>query len=337
MITLDGSIGEGGGQILRSAVALAMVTGKPFRIDNIRPKRDKPGLMRQHLTAITAAQQVCNARVTGAALGSRTLEFHPGKIIPGNYRFAVGTAGSATLVLQTILPALMIADAPSHIDLEGGTHNPWAPPFDFLEKCFLPLIGRMGPRITAMLECPGFYPAGGGKVSVDIEPAKLAPLHLPDLGTIRNRSGRALIAGLPRRIAERQTAVLAQRTGWPVEALTIQQFPESCGPGNAIVVEIQSDHVTEVFTAFGQKGITSEALVDQLIAEVRAYEAAWVPVGPYLADQLLLPLAMAGGGSFLTPPLSRHAHTNIEVVGQFLNVPMVVEQARTDAVLVRVG
>jgi RNA 3'-terminal phosphate cyclase (ATP) len=337
MITLDGSIGEGGGQILRSAVALSMVTDKPFRIDNIRAKRDKPGLMRQHLTAITAAEQVCNARVIGAALGSRTLEFHPGKVTPGNYRFAVGTAGSATLVLQTILPALMIADAPSHIDLEGGTHNPWAPPFDFLEKCFLPLIARMGPRITAKLECPGFYPAGGGKFSVDVAPAKLSPLHLTELGQIRQRRGRALIAGLPRRIAERETSVLAQRTGWPADALTIQQFPDSCGPGNSIVVEIQSDHVTELFTAFGQKGITSEALVDQLVAEVRAYEAARVPVGQYLADQLLLPLALARGGSFLTLPLSRHAHTNIEVIGKFLNVAIVVEESRADAVHVRVG
>src|SRR5262245_8861795 len=163
MLIIDGSFGEGGGQILRTALGLSLVTGVPFRIEKIRAGRQKPGLMRQHLTAVNAAAQVGQAEVIGASVGSQELTFTPGKISPGDYTFAVGTAGSATLVLQTVLPALLTAAQPSFLTLEGGTHNPHAPPFDFLARAFLPLIGRMGPSVTATLIRPGFYPAGGGQ------------------------------------------------------------------------------------------------------------------------------------------------------------------------------
>jgi RNA 3'-terminal phosphate cyclase (ATP) len=156
MLTIDGSLGKGGGQILRTALALATVTGKPFRIEKIRAGRPKPGLLRQHLTAVKAAATISDAIVTGAELGSGALTFTPGHLRAGEFAFAVGTAGSATLVLQTILPALLTAPAPSTLVLEGGTHNPAAPPFDFLVKSFLPLINRMGPTVTAELERPGF-------------------------------------------------------------------------------------------------------------------------------------------------------------------------------------
>src|SRR5262245_11938020 len=170
MLTIDGSVGEGGGQILRSALSLSLVTGTPFRIDNIRGNRRKPGLLRQHLTAVEAAAAVGGAEVQGAVIGGGTLVFRPGHVRPGRYAFSVGTAGSATLVLQTILPALVTARSPSEVRIEGGTHNPLAPPFDFLAEVFLPLLERSGVRARATLERHGFHPAGGGSLSVTIEP-----------------------------------------------------------------------------------------------------------------------------------------------------------------------
>ena len=163
MITIDGSIGEGGGQILRTSLALSMVTGKPFRITNIQAKREKPGLLRQHLTAVNAAVAVCGANAEGASIGSRELSFSPQAVKAGNYKFAIGSAGSTTLVFQTILPALLLADALSTLTLEGGTHNPFAPPLDFLQKVFLPLVNRTGPTVHLTMERAGFYPAGGGR------------------------------------------------------------------------------------------------------------------------------------------------------------------------------
>ena len=181
MLTIDGSFGEGGGQILRTALALSLVTGKPFRIDNIRAGRKNPGLLRQHLTAVNAATEISHAEVTGAVIGSRELTFAPGSVESGDYAFAVGTAGSTTLVLQTVLPALLIANGKSQLILEGGTHNPFAPPFDFLEQAFLPLVNRMGPRVTAELERPGLLSGGrradaGDRSSL---PANLNHLDLP--------------------------------------------------------------------------------------------------------------------------------------------------------------
>ena len=203
MLTIDGSFGEGGGQILRTALALSLVTGKPFRIDNIRAGRKNPGLLRQHLTAVNAATEISQAEVTGAGIGSRELTFAPGSVESGDYAFAVGTAGSTTLVLQTVLPALLIADGKSQLILEGGTHNPFAPPFDFLEQAFLPLVNRMGPRVTAELERPGFYPAGGGRMRVTIEPAGELKKHLdiPSRGEVRGRRAKAVVANLPISIA----------------------------------------------------------------------------------------------------------------------------------------
>src|SRR5262245_60443308 len=171
MEVIDGSQGEGGGQILRTALALSLVTGAPFRVEKIRAGRQKPGLLRQHLTAVTAAVEIGGAAVEGATLGSRELSFRPGSVRPGAYRFAVGTAGSAALVLQTVLPALLTATGPSTVVVEGGTHNPHAPPFDFLALAFLPLLARMGARAQATLDRPGFYPAGGGQLTVEITPA----------------------------------------------------------------------------------------------------------------------------------------------------------------------
>ena len=193
MLTIDGSLGEGGGQILRSSLALSLVTGKPFVIENIRANRKKPGLMRQHLSAVRAAAEVSQARVEGAELGSTRLTFCPGTVRAGDYAFDVGSAGSATLVLQTVLPALLLAEGESNLTLRGGTHNPMAPPFDFLAKSYLPLVNRLGPTVEARLVRPGFYPVGRGEFSVRIQPARqLGRLELTDRGEIRAHRVRVL-------------------------------------------------------------------------------------------------------------------------------------------------
>jgi RNA 3'-terminal phosphate cyclase (ATP) len=338
MIIIDGSLGEGGGQILRTALGLSMVTGRPFRIEKIRAGREKPGLLRQHLTAVNAAATICGAQVDGAAMGSRELSFSPGKVKAGEYTFSIGSAGSTTLVLQTVLPALLTANGPSSLTLEGGTHNPHAPPMDFLERVFLPLINRMGPTVTVKLERAGFYPAGGGRFFVNIEPiAKLSPLHLPERGEIKRRLATAVVAALPGDIAKRELEKVGQRLGWSGEQLQTRQLPKELGPGNLLTLEIQSEHVTEVFTGFGMKEVTAESVAEQAVQQVRRYLAAGVPVGEYLADQLLLPLALAGSGSFLTHSPTRHTKTNIEVIARFLSVRITMREVSRDAWSIEVG
>src|SRR5438034_4921677 len=197
LIEIDGSFGEGGGQILRTSLALSLVTDQAFRIRNIRAARKKPGLLRQHLTAVNAAAEIGQAKVEGASLASGELTFRPCSVAASSYHFAVGSAGSATLVLQTILPALIVASGPSTVVLEGGTHNPHAPPFDFLQKAFLPELNRMGPMIAATLERPGFYPAGGGKFTLTIKPVpQLSPIQVLERGEIQCCRATAIVAGL---------------------------------------------------------------------------------------------------------------------------------------------
>lgn len=320
MLNIDGSIGEGGGQIVRTALALSIVTGTPVRLFNIRAGRGKPGLLRQHLTAVRAAAEVCDGEAGGAQLGSRELRFRPGKVRGGDYRFAVGTAGSATLVLQTVLPPLLLADGPSKLTLEGGTHNPYAPPVDFLARAFLPLVERMGPRVAVRLERHGFYPAGGGRFTAHIEPAPLAPLHLPERGNVLRCEAEALVAGLPRDIAERELAVVRDRLGWPEHALHVRELPRTHGPGNALLLTIDCDHVAEVFTGFGERGVRAESVAAAAADEALRYLAAGAPVDQHLADQLLLPLALARGGSFVTGPLTEHSRTNRQIIEMFLDV-----------------
>jgi RNA 3'-terminal phosphate cyclase (ATP) len=338
IIQIDGSIGEGGGQILRTALGLSMVTGQPFRIEKIRAGRDKPGLLRQHLTAVNAAAAVCGASVEGAAISSRELSFTPGKVKAAEYTFSIGSAGSTTLVLQTVLPALLTADGPSSLTLEGGTHNPHAPPIDFLEKAFLPLINRMGPTVNVTLERAGFYPAGGGRFVVKVQPAaKLLPLHVPERGEIKRRLAKAVVAALPGEIAKRELQKVEKMLGWSGEQLQIRQLPNEWGPGNLLTLEIESEHVTEVFTGFGMKAVTAEAVADQAVQQTRRYLAAKIPVGESLADQLLLPLALAGAGSFMTHSPSRHTKTNIEVITRFLPVRVALAEISRDVWRVEIG
>lgn len=193
VISIDGSHGEGGGQILRTALSLSAVTGKPFAIENIRARRSKPGLMRQHLTAVKAAAAICGAKADGAEVGSTRLRFEPGSLKAGEYAFNIGSAGSTSLVLQTVLPPLALADGASRVTLQGGTHNTGAPPFEFLDRAFLPLIRRIGFNADVELRRFGFYPAGGGEVRVEIQaPSTLEPLVIDERGAAlsKRRSDR---------------------------------------------------------------------------------------------------------------------------------------------------
>jgi RNA 3'-terminal phosphate cyclase (ATP) len=321
MITIDGSEGEGGGQVLRTSLTLALATGRPFRIENIRANRKKPGLLRQHLTAVRTAAQVGDAVVDGAELGSLALEFRPGKLRGGTYDVAIGSAGSACLVLQTILPALALAPESSEIRIEGGTHNPLAPTFECLERAFVPIARRMGAKIALTLERPGFYPAGGGRIVALVHPiARFEPIEIMERGEVRSRRARAIVAQLPRSIAERELAVVGKRLSWDAAAHSIEECGHSAGPGNVLSLEIECDHVTEVFTGFGERDVSAERVAEDAVQEARAWLASCAPIGPHLADQLLVPFALAGGGAFATMPLTRHTTTNADVIRRFLPV-----------------
>ena len=337
MLTIDGSFGEGGGQIIRSSLALSLITGKPFRIDNVRARRERPGLQRQHLTAVRAAAEIGRAEVDGAHVGASSFSFFPGEVTPGEYVFDIGTAGSTTLVLQTLLPPLIIASAPSLVKLEGGTHNVHAPPFEFLQKTFLPLINRMGPHVTIELERYGFYPPGGGRLNVYLEPAGgLQRLDLPARGRVLSQRARSLCVKLPASIGERELAVVREQLGWNEDELVIETSDNAYSPGNVLTIEIESEHLTEVITGMGERGVRAEVVAERAVAEARSYLESEAPVGEHLADQLLIPLALAGGGSFLTGPLSLHTTTNIEIVKKFLPVEVRVGQVAGGAYEVNV-
>jgi RNA 3'-terminal phosphate cyclase (ATP) len=313
MIQLDGAMGEGGGQILRTSLGLSMVTGKPFRIENIRANREKPGLLRQHLTAVLAAAEICSAKTDGAELRSRMLTFEPREVRPGAYHFDIGSAGSTTLVLQAILPGLLATTGPTTVTLEGGTHNPFAPPFDFLQKAFLPIVQRMGGHVELNLIRAGFAPRGGGKLEVRVTPGQLKAIELKHRGPIVRQAFTAITAALPADIARR-------KLGWPADSFRHVALPDDQGPGNLVSVEIETQDVTEVFTGFGMRGRRAETVAEGVVRDVKHYLSADVPVGECLADQLLVPMALAGGGTYLTQAPSRHTVTNIDVVKAFLPV-----------------
>lgn len=327
LIELDGSQGEGGGQILRTALTLSMITGTPFRIERIRAKRSKPGLLRQHLAAVQAAAEISSAEVSGAEPGSQTLEFFPGRIRGGDYRFAIGTAGSCTLVLQTVLPALWFADHASTVQVSGGTHNPFAPPADFLMRAWLPLVRRMGADTEIALLRHGFYPAGGGEVHVRVQPVSgLLPLDLAERGELVSAKAIAAVAGVPVEVAHRELARMESRLGPMTQE--VRQLPANEGPGNVAMIELHHEHVSEMFVAFGERGVSSEIVADRAAKQARQYQASDAAVGEFLADQLVLPLALAGRGSFTTTGLSSHLQTNMEMIRNFLPVAFSVLAVR---------
>lgn len=337
MLTIDGSFGEGGGQIIRSSLALSLITGRAFRIYNVRARRERPGLQRQHLTAVNAAAEIGRAKVDGARVGATEFTFVPGEVVPGEYVFDIGTAGSTTLVLQAVLPPLMIAKAPSLLKLAGGTHNLHAPPFEFLQQTFLPLVNRTGPQVSIELERYGFYPPGGGRLNVYIEPsANLQRLDIRERGEIRRRRARALVVNLPLTIAERELSVVKEQIQWTDDELDVETSRNAHSPGNVLTIELERDELTEIITGMGERGVRAETVAERAVAEMRRYIETNAPVGEHLADQLLIPMALARGGSFLTGPLSLHTTTNIEIVRKFLPVEITVERTEGDVFEVKV-
>jgi RNA 3'-terminal phosphate cyclase (ATP) len=328
-LAIDGSHGEGGGQILRTALSLSVMTGRAFRLINIRAGRRYPGLLPQHLSAVRAAAAISRATTTGDRLASAELSFapsHPPQ--PGNYVFDVaetagrGSAGSVSLILQTLAIPLALADGTTKLVLRGGTHVEWSPSFDDLANGYFPALRRMGLGIDAQLKRFGWYPVGAGEVLCDIAGRSAAPptsIEITKRGLLRRVSGRAIAANLPghipQRMADRARAAL-EDLHVPVEVEP--QLVSAAGPGAGIFVLAEYGDWPASFSAYGRLGRPSEAVADQAAAALREHHASQAAVELHLADQLLLPLAVADGPSrFTTLRPSGHLITNAWVIGQF--------------------
>ena len=334
MIEIDGSQGEGGGQIIRSSLALSAVTGKPFKITNIRAGRKKSGLKRQHVTGVNAAREITGGAVVGAELNSPELTFIPGPIQTRDFHFKIGTAGSTTLVAQTVLPALMMADQPSSITIEGGTHNPGGPPFDFLERVYLPQIEKMGPKFKTQIESYGFYPVGGGKIKIEIQPSgSLVGSSLMKRKQKMKAKLIALVSKLPMHIAERELDIIRRKGKWHESECYPIEIKNSPGPGNVVMMELNSGNVNEIITGYGSPGVRAEDVARKTFRDAKPYLAWEYPVGEYLADQLLLPMGLAAAqeqaavsSEFTTGPLSLHATTHIDILKKFLDIEIAVDE-----------
>jgi len=340
-IFVDGSMGEGGGQILRTSLALACITGRNLHIENIRAARRKPGLAKQHLSCVRAACEICDGQCKGAAIGSQVLDFQPGAIRGGDYSFDIGSAGSATLVIQTILPALFLAERPSTVTVTGGTHNLWAPPFDFLDETFLPAIRTAGFDADCKLEKHGFFPAGGGKIALNIRPRQERPNQSIDFFEPAENvhiHARIYTAKLPAHIAQRQKKLLLQSK---LEFKNIEhiEVTDSDGPGNCIMIRLvtasggslkaegfgDGNQRTIIFTAFGQKSKPSEKVVGEVVSLAEDFLPSGAAIDRFSADQLLIYMAISKSGSFTTNELSTHLTTNIETIKKFLPVEFKTE------------
>ncbi|MBL4854148.1 MAG: RNA 3'-terminal phosphate cyclase [Robiginitomaculum sp.] len=320
IISIDGSEGEGGGQVLRTSISLSAITGIPVRIDNIRAGRRKPGLMRQHLTSIKAAAEICSAKTESLVLGAEEISFAPNTIEGGDYRFEIGSAGGTCLVAQTIIPILSHAKTASKVSITGGTHNLWAPTFDYLDRAFLPLFNQMGGQANIELVRHGFYPAGGGEITVSVKPSnETRALALTKRGEKTGASIVIVLANLKRDIANREIKSIMQRMNMDKSQAKILQV-DGPGPGNVVTLAIEYENVTEIFVGLGQHGVRAEAVGNGVVDEARKYFTSDAAVDAYMADQLLLPMALFGGGVFTTSDITKHTRTNIEIIKRFLDV-----------------
>lgn len=344
-VELDGSEGEGGGQILRTGLALSMLTQRPLTISRIRARRPKPGLMRQHLACVQAAAAISGAQVHGAELGAQALHFVPGPVRAGDYSFSIASAGSCTLLLQAVLPALWLAGGPSRVQLQGGTHNPMAPCFHFLDQAFAPLLRRLGGDMQLDLHRHGFYPAGGGQLVAQIAPAPAAlqPFDLLTRGPLLSAHAECLAPGLARQIGTRELRVLHESLGWSGEQLRVGTARQDEGPGNVLMATLAHAHSTELITVFGERGRPAEAVAQEMVRQVQAWETSDAALGEHLADQWVLLLALAcwrsgRGAAFTCTTASEHLRTNCRVIERFLPVRIAIDPAADaeQAVCVRV-
>ncbi|MFQ6000883.1 MAG: RNA 3'-terminal phosphate cyclase [Anaerolineae bacterium] len=336
MITIDGSYGEGGGQILRTSLTLAAVTGKPLKMVNIRAGRKNPGLAAQHLTAVLAVAAICDARLEGAHLGSQTLTFEP-RSPPqaGSYSWDVaaarkgGSAGSTSLILQTVLLPLALAEGRSKVTVKGGTHVPWSPPYHFLEKVYLPTLARLGVEARADIERWGWYPIGRGCVKAQIKEAdsSLKPIDLNERGEFLRLSGLSALSNLPKHIAQRQRdRALEVLRREDFEADVRIEEGKSLGRGTMVFLWAGFENTVAGFTALGAPGKPAEKVAEEACQAFLEYYRSGAVVDKHLADQLILPLALADGhSSFTTCQITQHLLTNIWVVKRFIDIDYQVE------------
>lgn len=326
MVEIDASFGEGGGQILRSALALSVITGKSIQLTRIRANRPQPGLRPQHLKAVEAAARISGARIEGAALDAQTLRFEPAGLQSGRYDFDIGTAGSASLLLQTLCLPLSFADGSSRLVLTGGTHVPWSPCFHYLQWQWLPALAEAGYHVACRLGRAGFYPRGGGVLHADIAPARpRVPLRFTRRGRLLRVRGLSAVGRLDRSIAERQRERALERLldlAVPVEIAVDEVAAAS--PGTFIVLQAEFEGGRCCASALGARHKPAEQVADEAVAELRADIDSGGAIDAWLADQLLLPLAFVPGRSELSVSrISRHLLTQAELLGRFL--PVVVE------------
>jgi len=330
-IRIDGAYGEGGGQILRTSLALSCVLGRPVEIINIRRMRGRPGLQPQHLTAVRAAQAISRASVEGAELSSTALRFSPGATRGGDYLFDVsekqGSAGSTSLVLQTVLLPLCFAGHPSTVTVIGGTHVPWSPSFHYLERVFLPMLSRIGIRAEFGIEQWGWYPRGGGKVVARIgAKSRFKPVAVPVRGKQVRVTGVSAVANLPNDIAVRQrTRALRELSGRGIDAAVDVFAAPSPGKGTLFFLLAEFENITAGFDALGAIGKRAEEVADEACHALFQYMAADGALDPHLADQVI-PYAAFGDGTseFTTTRITGHLLTNIWVVKQFMDMDITV-------------
>lgn len=338
-LTIDGSAGEGGGQILRTSLALSLLLSKPFVIERIRASRAKPGLMRQHLMAVRAAAAVSQAEVEGAELGSDRLVFRPGPLVGGDLTFDIGSAGSCALVLQTVALPLALARESCRIRVRGGTHATSAPVYEFLARAWLPLVRQTGADLTLSLQQVGFYPAGGGDVLMEAHPSgRLLPLHLAASSGELELTVEAISCSLPEHIAERELASARELLGADA-ATTRARKVRSPGPGNAVWL-VADDRVTGVcnlFSAIGERGRPAEEIGREAALAYLAWRESGASVEAHLADQLMLPIAIAGEGSYSCNEHTLHSRTNIEVIAAFTGRRLRVFELAPTRYLVALG
>jgi RNA 3'-phosphate cyclase len=341
MIEIDGSFGEGGGQILRSALALSLLTGKSFRLRNIRANRKpKPGLQPQHLMSVRAAAQVGQAKISGDAVNSKHLTFEPGEVRARNYRFAIGTAGATGLVLQTVyLPLALRGKGPSEITLEGGTHVAKAPCYHFLDMTWRRYLERIGLSVRLEMRRPGFYPRGGGVVIAHVGPcSKVRGLHLTKRVELTKASGFSAVAGLPDHIARRQARRASIRLTDTGITADIPMEEWQGGPGTVLGICFDESPAPTLFFAIGERGKPAEAVADGAVDEALAYAASSEPVDPHSADQLVLPLTFAEEASeYRVSQVTQHLTTNIAVVRMFLERDISCEGAEGSPGVVRIS
>lgn len=324
-LRIDGAQGEGGGQVLRTSLSLAILLRRPVHVERIRAGRARPGLMRQHLAAVQAAQSISGADVEGAALGSTELRFVPHALAHGSHHIDIGSAGSVGLVLQTILPPLLRADGDSRIAISGGTHNMLAPSTSFLQRCFLPQLAAMGAEVTLEVERPGLFPSGGGRVVAHVRPRPLRPLRIETRGARVAIGAEVLVAGIPGHVAAREIAVVAARFPHSAPHNRVVDLGAATGPGNVLSLWAQHEHVAELVTAYGERGVPAERVAEQACGALQSHLAQPAPVGEHLADQLLLPLWLAGGGAFATAHASGHLRTNAALIERLTGTPVRLE------------